>query len=429
MSVDIMSKIWKTAPYYGNRLLCLLACADWANDEGDFYPSYNKIGTKLRIERRSAIRLMAEFVTEGIITKTHRKTKSINSSNLFRLHATQCEDWEEKCPHCRKFKALSDTFVTEKTRKKESRMVTTESLGSDTSVTKDSDSSVTHIRHVEPSLETSLFIGELHTPQTPSESFDGKPVSLLSPHPQNLVEVIEMSDGRSFTIKHLGNGYIQVIDPLHSAETLSSVVHAADSGEAKPAPDTSDPPPKVIKLKAPPGIAAFTPEKPVLAFSGDEAGQSIPQAKNAQPAKRRQAKQATTKRPETPKPEEVERKKRVTSLLDFLATATGQPIVNYAAQGKAVKTVLGAGYTPEQMQEVLKHQLDGNWRGPVSWLSVQSQIADYFRRKHNNLNNGGTYNGTTINRRHGSDVPVTATPLGADRKPGHRFLELLRSDG
>jgi hypothetical protein len=82
----------------------------------------------------------------------------------------------------------------------------------------------------------------------------------------------------------------------------------------------------------------------------------------------------------TDSPEEIKRKADHVTLMDALRTRTGQPILNGGAQAAAIKRILGA-YTVEQAIEVLEHQLAGNWRGPVSWLSVQTQIADYFRRK------------------------------------------------
>lgn len=87
MSIHLMSEVWKNAPYAGNELLCLLACADWANDDGEFYPSYKTICIKLRIKhRRSAMRLIAAFVKDGIISKSNRRTKGPNSTNIFKLH-------------------------------------------------------------------------------------------------------------------------------------------------------------------------------------------------------------------------------------------------------------------------------------------------------------------------------------------------------
>lgn len=87
---------------------------------------------------------------------------------------------------------------------------------------------------------------------------------------------------------------------------------------------------------------------------------------------------------------------RVKPLLDYLVEKTGQPIVVYGKQGTAVKSILKAGFTPEQAKEVLDYQLTENWRSTVSWNSVQNQISDYFRRKQQTA--GAKSNGTTTNR-------------------------------
>lgn len=69
-------------------------------------------------------------------------------------------------------------------------------------------------------------------------------------------------------------------------------------------------------------------------------------------------------------------------MMAALATTTNQPILNGAAQGKAIKTIL-KHYTTDQGIEVLHWMADPktNWRGKVDWLAVQSFIPEYFRRK------------------------------------------------
>ena len=69
-------------------------------------------------------------------------------------------------------------------------------------------------------------------------------------------------------------------------------------------------------------------------------------------------------------------------MMAALATTTNQPIMNGAAQGKAIKTIL-SHYSADQGIEVLHWMADPktNWRGKVDWLAVQSFIPEYFRRK------------------------------------------------
>lgn len=67
--------------------------------------------------------------------------------------------------------------------------------------------------------------------------------------------------------------------------------------------------------------------------------------------------------------------------------AFGQTILNWNAQGKAIKRILDGGYTAEQAIECLNWLADpkSGWPGRADWLIVQSQIADYFRRKASKL--------------------------------------------
>lgn len=135
------------------------------------------------------------------------------------------------------------------------------------------------------------------------------------------------------------------------------------------------------------------------------------------------AKSPTTSRKgktlKTDSPEETQRKAAHRELMEYLPLRTGQPILNGAAQGAAIKRILAA-YTPDQAKEVLDHQLDPktNWRGSVSWLSVQNHIADYFRRKQQQSNFGG-------NATDGNNLShfTTYRTNRAKQKPGQRFLD------
>ena len=70
MSIKIMSRVWSDAQLSGNDLLCLLALADWADDSGgNIYPSYETISKKLRVTRRTAIRIVARLEAEGYLIK------------------------------------------------------------------------------------------------------------------------------------------------------------------------------------------------------------------------------------------------------------------------------------------------------------------------------------------------------------------------
>jgi hypothetical protein len=65
MSIRIMSRIWEDGPDQQSELLVLLALADWANDDGDCWPSMAGIARKARIEERSARRIVRRLEESG----------------------------------------------------------------------------------------------------------------------------------------------------------------------------------------------------------------------------------------------------------------------------------------------------------------------------------------------------------------------------
>jgi hypothetical protein len=67
MSVKIMSMVWEHAPYSENKLIVLLALADWANDEGVSWPSMERLAQKARVDRRSARRIVRTLESDEII--------------------------------------------------------------------------------------------------------------------------------------------------------------------------------------------------------------------------------------------------------------------------------------------------------------------------------------------------------------------------
>lgn len=69
MSILLMSKVWKHSDVSGNKLLCLLALADWANDAGETWPSYETLARKMRVSRRSAMRIVSDLEESGHIRK------------------------------------------------------------------------------------------------------------------------------------------------------------------------------------------------------------------------------------------------------------------------------------------------------------------------------------------------------------------------
>jgi len=326
MSIEIMSKVWKEAPYHGNKLLCLLACADWANDDGEVFPSYNKIGTKIRITRRSAIRLLSSFVDDGTVSKIHRRNKNTHSSNLFKIHPENFAKIASLMESSKQEReVLGDSPVTVKKK----RVVTATSPSSDSNVTGVSDSNVTHIHHVEPSPYPSLIV------ENPKANFPLANDDAQSVHAQ--AELCACGDRR---FEHHEDG----------ACKLNGLGH---------------------------GILASEPENRCDEFRptgySDTTGLSTVQANG----------DSVTPPPNGPPPKDEKPQtdhQRMMAALDRVSG--GRKILNGAAQGKAIKKIL-TGYTADQAIECLEWMADPQswWKGNADWLSVQNQILSYLNRK------------------------------------------------
>ncbi|MEW6212923.1 MAG: helix-turn-helix domain-containing protein [Acidobacteriota bacterium] len=95
MSIKLMTQVWHQAPYKGERLLVLLALADWSNDEGECFPSYDQIALKARVTRRGAIKIVDQLIAnEAISIEEEGSGKS--RPNHYRLHP---ENWSKGEPY------------------------------------------------------------------------------------------------------------------------------------------------------------------------------------------------------------------------------------------------------------------------------------------------------------------------------------------
>lgn len=58
MSIKVMSRVWEKSHQKGSALLCLLALADWSDDDGVSWYGINKLQNKLRLSERETQRLV-----------------------------------------------------------------------------------------------------------------------------------------------------------------------------------------------------------------------------------------------------------------------------------------------------------------------------------------------------------------------------------
>jgi hypothetical protein len=64
MSIAVMSQVWEKSKFRGTDLLCLLALADWADDEGYSWHNIDNLASKIRVTRRQTIKILNKLSTE-----------------------------------------------------------------------------------------------------------------------------------------------------------------------------------------------------------------------------------------------------------------------------------------------------------------------------------------------------------------------------
>ncbi|GAA0586475.1 helix-turn-helix domain-containing protein [Halomonas salifodinae] len=69
MSIKVSTMVWEKWPNGGSEMLCLLALADWCNDEGgSLYPSIGALAKKMRVSDRQAQRVLHSLIDRGFVS-------------------------------------------------------------------------------------------------------------------------------------------------------------------------------------------------------------------------------------------------------------------------------------------------------------------------------------------------------------------------
>lgn len=87
-----MTLVWEHAPYSENKLIVLLALADWSNDEGCSWPCMQRLADKARIDVRSARRIVRVLEAAGLLETEKgggRSKQNRYTLNLLKLTRTQ----------------------------------------------------------------------------------------------------------------------------------------------------------------------------------------------------------------------------------------------------------------------------------------------------------------------------------------------------
>jgi uncharacterized phage protein (TIGR02220 family) len=87
MSIRVMSRVWDSSRLGGTELLCLLAIADFANDDGVAYPSVATLAAKIRMSHRNTNYLLRKLEECGELQI--ERNAGPKGCNLFRVKSLQ----------------------------------------------------------------------------------------------------------------------------------------------------------------------------------------------------------------------------------------------------------------------------------------------------------------------------------------------------
>lgn len=86
MSIKIMSYVWNMEIEDSTAKLALMALADFSDDEGYCFPSYEVLAKKISKSKRTAIRAVEKLAELGFVQKEKRELKDgTSSANLYKI--------------------------------------------------------------------------------------------------------------------------------------------------------------------------------------------------------------------------------------------------------------------------------------------------------------------------------------------------------
>lgn len=83
MAVEFIQAVWELSPYKAEKLLVQLACADWANYDGEFWPTYDDIAHKARLTKPGAIGVMQQMIEDGEVVLVTKSTGGRGNRNRY----------------------------------------------------------------------------------------------------------------------------------------------------------------------------------------------------------------------------------------------------------------------------------------------------------------------------------------------------------
>lgn len=95
MSVRWIGRVWESSPYQGDRLLLHLALADYANEEGECWPSQRTLARKARCSERWVREAIGGMIADGWV-EIVEQTIGRGGRTLYRLKAEATSSLEDK---------------------------------------------------------------------------------------------------------------------------------------------------------------------------------------------------------------------------------------------------------------------------------------------------------------------------------------------
>ena len=134
MSIRIMSQVWNMEIDDSTTKLTLMALADFSDDEGYCYPSYEVLAKKISKSKRTAIRAVEKLAELGFLKKEKRELNDGTSrTNLYKI-VSENERVTQTPPMMTNEKEAV-TYMTSHSDTDDTRAVTNVSLHSDKGVT------------------------------------------------------------------------------------------------------------------------------------------------------------------------------------------------------------------------------------------------------------------------------------------------------
>nr|DAL04924.1 MAG TPA: helix-turn-helix domain protein [Caudoviricetes sp.] len=134
MSIRIMSQVWNMEIEDSTTKLTLMALADFSDDEGYCYPSYEVLAKKISKSKRTAIRAVEKLAELGFLQKEKRELNDGTSrTNLYKI-VSENERVTQTPPMMTNEKEAV-TSMTPHSDTDDTRVVTNVSLHSDKGVT------------------------------------------------------------------------------------------------------------------------------------------------------------------------------------------------------------------------------------------------------------------------------------------------------